>query len=148
MAKLAPALPRLEYQFEGDEMLVRCRGTAIAQNSNGEQVFVNALLGHIPRITHPGYVNSRVFCKPTNQIFFGDGEVISDEHINLMLDIQDEISLDYSWNLNDLLIIDNGCYMHGRRNTVLDCERRISVRFGYLRPDGPGASQAVSAAHP
>lgn len=146
MTKLGPRLPRLEYRFEGDEMLCRCRGTAIQQYPDGKHVFVNALLGHLPHMTHPAYVDSRVFCKPSNRVFFGDGEPISDEQINLLLDIQDEICLDYPWNANDLLIIDNGLYMHGRRKTVADCERRISVRFGFLRSKYQGARQAVSEA--
>jgi len=145
MVELAPRLPRLEYRFEGDEMLVRCRGTAIQQYPDGERVFVNALLGHLSRTTHPAYAEAKVLCKDTNGIYFGDGELITDDQVNLLLDIQDEISLDYAWHRNDLLVVDNGLYMHGRRHTVADCERRISVRFGHLRPQYQGS---VSAAHP
>ena len=148
MLKLAPQLPGLEYQFEGDEMIVRCHRAAIQELPDGECIFVNALLGHLPRVTHPGYAGAAVFCKPSNRVFFGDGEAIPDRVINLLLDIQDEICLDYRWRHNDLLIIDNNLFMHGKRSTAAECERLIAVRFGHLQPEFSAGHQPVSEALP
>jgi alpha-ketoglutarate-dependent taurine dioxygenase len=135
MRDIAPRLPDLEYRFEGDEMLFRCHGNAIRHLPGCGPVFVNAVLGHLSRITHPGYADSPVYCVPTNRVLFGDGEEIPDSVINTLIDIQDEICLEFSWRDNDLLILDNLRYLHGRRPTVEDCERRIAVRFGYLGPE-------------
>lgn len=127
--------PDCSYQMHGDEMAVRCLVTAIQTSLGGLPSFANGLLAHLPTITHPRWQNTITYSKSTNRIFFGDGEEIGTTVIDSLIDIQDEIALAHNWQANDLLILDNKRFMHGRLMTKADCERQIRSRFGQLRPE-------------
>jgi len=135
--------PEYEYQFDGDLIQIRCHAAAISTSLGGIPAFANGLLAHLPGISHPHWQGRITYSNDTNRIFFGDGEVVPDLVINRLIDIQDEITINHSWTRNDLLVVDNKRFMHGRRMTDGDCERVIRSRFGLLSQehiDNLGAS--------
>ncbi|HKX54911.1 MAG TPA: TauD/TfdA family dioxygenase, partial [Xanthomonadales bacterium] len=127
--------PQCSYRLQDDAMCVRCQMPAIQQTLGSLDAFANGLLAHLPAISHPRWQSQNTYSKPTNQVFFGDGEPISTAEINALIDIQDEIALAHAWQPDDLLILDNTRYMHGRRMTTGDCERQIRSRFGWLKAE-------------
>ena len=58
-------------------------------------------------------------------ISMASGEVIPDEYITLIREKSFEIIYEHSWEKNDLLMIDNKRFMHGRREFPKNCERDI-----------------------
>lgn len=124
--------PGSGYRMAGDDMVVRCRTPAIRNSLGGEPAFANGLLAHLPAITHPRWRSEFTYSKATNRVFFGDGDEIGTVTINALIDIQDEIALAHGWRADDLLILDNRRFMHGRLMSDGDCERRIRSRFGQL----------------
>jgi len=123
------------YRILGDDIEVRCHVPAIQQSLGGLAAFANGLLAHLPHISHPRWQDRIAYSKDTNRVFFGDGEEICDSLINKLIDIQDEIAVAHSWQVNDLLILDNTRTMHGRRMTAGQADRRIRSRFGPLKPE-------------
>ena len=124
--------PEYEYQFDDDLIHIRCHAAAISTSLGDIPAFANGLLAHLPGISHSRWQGLIAYSKDTNRIFFGDGEVIPDPVINGLIDIQDEIAINHDWMRNDLLLVDNKRFMHGRRMTDGDCERVIRSRFGSL----------------
>lgn len=127
--------PQCSYQPQGEEIRVRCRMAAIQTTLGGLRAFANGLLAHLPAITHPRWKNRNAYARPSNRVYFGDGEEISGDVLNPLIDIQDELVVAHAWRQNDLLVLDNSRYMHGRRMTESDCERKIRSRFGQLRKE-------------
>jgi alpha-ketoglutarate-dependent taurine dioxygenase len=125
--------PQCEYKFDGRDIRVRSHAQAIRSTLGGTGAFANGLLAHLPRISHPRWQGLNVFHKDSNRVFFGDGEEIPQDIVNRLIDIQDEIAVDHTWVTNDLLILDNTRYMHGRRITGDEGERVIRSRFGWLK---------------
>jgi alpha-ketoglutarate-dependent taurine dioxygenase len=125
--------PQCSYEPQEEAMCIRCQMPAIQQTLGGLEAFANGLLAHLPDISHPRWQGQNAYSKPTNQVFFGDGEIIGAGIINALIDIQDEITLAHSWQSDDLLILDNARFMHGRRMTIGDCKRQIRSRFGWLK---------------
>jgi alpha-ketoglutarate-dependent taurine dioxygenase len=105
---------------------------AITKSRIGQDVFAPAILAHLPRITHPEYLNKVTYSKPSNRVYFGDGEEISDRIINQLIDIYDSILYPHRWHGKDVLVIDNTRYLHGRTMTENDCDRKLISRFGQL----------------
>lgn len=129
------ARPAYQYQFDGDAIHIRCHTAAISKSLSGIPAFANGLLAHLPRITHPRWRDAHVYSKASNRIYFGDGEEIQEADIHTLIDIQDEITLKHDWVQNDILILDNKHFMHGRCMTEGECERVIRSRFGMLRQE-------------
>lgn len=134
LEKLLSEHPGLEYRFTGEDLALRYKTSAIRQTRSGQPAFANALLAHLPRITHPAYQHNKVYTKSSNHVYFENGEEISDEVINSLIDIQDNLMYLHEWRPLDLLVIDNTRFMHGRRMTIKNCERVLLSRFG-----SPGA---------
>ncbi len=120
----------VEFRLENDQLDIRYRADAFQSTPLGKPAFANAMLAHLPGVNHPNYQDNKVYCKPDNQVFFGDGEKITDPVINQLIDIHDDILLSHRWQTGDLLLIDNTRFMHGRRMTVTPCERILVSRFG------------------
>lgn len=106
---------------------------AITCTRSGNTAFINGILAHLPQIAHPRYKDLPVYVKPTNRVYFGDGELLPDEVVNALIDAHDRVSYRHRWMANDVLIVDNTRYMHGREMTVQPCERVLVSRFGHLR---------------
>lgn len=133
LAALLAPLPGIECQFHGDQLELRFATAAITPTLDGRRAFVPPLLGHLPRITHPRYQAQNPYAKATNQVFFGDGEPLSDELANLLIDLHDEGTHPHRWQAGDVLILDNTRFLHGRRMTTKPCPRVIASRFGRLK---------------
>ena len=127
-------IPDLEYSFKGENLALRYTTAAVKPTRAGELAFANALLAHLPRITHPDYQHNNVYTKSSNHVYFDNGEEIGQDIINLLIDVQDKIMYRHKWQYQDLLVVDNTRFMHGRRMTNTDCERLLLSRFG-----SPGA---------
>lgn len=130
LEKLLNKHPGLQYELSGEDLNLRYKTSAISQARCGRPAFANALLAHLPRITHPAYQQNKVYTKSSNHVYFENGEEISDEIINTLIDIQDKLMYLHEWRPFDLLVIDNTRFMHGRRMTIEDCERVLLSRFG------------------
>ena len=124
--------PEYKFQFDGGFIQIRCHAMAISTSLGGMPAFANGLLAHLPEISHPLWQGQNAYSKDTNRIFFGDGEAIPDSVVHRLIDLQDELTINHSWLRNDLLVVDNRRFMHGRRMTEGDCERVIRSRFGLL----------------
>lgn len=122
--------PEVEFKLENKNLNIRYRTTAFRLTPLGKPAFANAMLAHLPNVNHPNYQDNKVYFKPDNQVFFGNGQKISDHIINQLIDIHDDILLAHRWQAGDLLLIDNTRFMHGRRMTVAPCERILVSRFG------------------
>ena len=122
--------PNLEYSFKGNELALRYTTSAIKPTRSGEPAFANALLAHLPRITHPAYQQNNVYTKSSNHIYFDSGEEITDDIVNTLIDVQDQLMYLHEWQSHDLLVFDNTRFMHGRRMTQTSCERLLLSRFG------------------
>jgi alpha-ketoglutarate-dependent taurine dioxygenase len=133
LKELLDVISSVEYQFEGDNLRFRYNTAAITQTMAGLWSFSPGLLAHLPHFNHPRYADKYVYTKSTNKVFFGDGEEIDDATINLLVDIQDDIVINHAWKTNDLVIVENTRFMHGRTMSEKPCERVIFSRFGMLK---------------
>lgn len=125
--------PGLSCTFEGDYMRYRCSHSAIQPDRHGKPVFANAILAHLPAVSHPGYKDAHAYVKESNKVYFGNGELLSEDVVNTLIDIQDAVAYDHRLQAHDLLIIDNSRVMHGRRRMRRDCPRVLLTRFGFLQ---------------
>jgi alpha-ketoglutarate-dependent taurine dioxygenase len=121
------------YSMNGDELHLFYSTQAITRSRRGDLVFANAMLAHLPHITHSQYVGQNAYCKPSNRVYWGNGDVIADEVLNTLIDIHDSIAYPHRWQANDVLVIDNTRYLHGRTMTLRDCDRVLISRFGWLK---------------
>ena len=122
--------PSLEYSFRGEDLALRYTTSAIKPSRSGQLAFANALLAHLPRITHAAYQQNNVYTKSSNHVYFDSGEEITDDIINTLIDVQDKLMHLHEWHSHDLLVFDNTRFMHGRRMTKTSCERVLLSRFG------------------
>ena len=130
---LLNTIEEIEYRFIENKLHFRYKTAAVTKTLNGQQAFATGILAHLPHFNHPRYADQLVYTKPTNKVFFGDGEALGEEVINGLVDIQDDILIAHDWQANDVVLIDNTRFMHGRNMTAKDCERRILSRFGMIR---------------
>jgi alpha-ketoglutarate-dependent taurine dioxygenase len=132
---LLTGLPGTKFSMHNEALHMFYTTSAITTDRKGNDVFATAILGHLPHITHPYYCNKNVHVKPVNRVYFGNGEELSDEIINALIDIHDTLAYFHRWQANDMLLIDNTRYLHGRTMTELPCERIIISRFGWLKKE-------------
>ena len=125
--------PEIKLRFIENAIEVRCKVPAIRQSLGGAPAFANGLLAHLPEIDHQRWNGLNAYSRPTNRVFFGDGEEISPGITNQLIDIQDDIAMNHQWAENDLLVLDNARVMHGRRLSETAGERVIRSRFGRIR---------------
>lgn len=63
---------------------------------------------------------------------FDDGSTIPVSLLEQIKEISDKITYPVAWQKNDLLMLDNTRFMHGRRKIVHPESRLIATYFGYL----------------
>jgi alpha-ketoglutarate-dependent taurine dioxygenase len=124
------SIDNVRYRLDGDSLNLFYTTKAITRSRDGSDVFATGMLAHLPEFNHPNYEGIFVYSNPTNRVYFGNGEEISSEIINMLVDIQDQIQLKHRWQPKDVIIIDNTRFLHGRTSTERDCERRLVSRFG------------------
>ncbi len=130
LKQLLCQFPGVEFGLENENLEIRYKTDAFTLTPLGKPAFANALLAHLPYVNHPSYQDNKVYSKSDNQVFFGNGEEITEAVINQLIDIHDDILLAHRWQAGDLLLMDNTRFMHGRRMTVAPCERILISRFG------------------
>jgi alpha-ketoglutarate-dependent taurine dioxygenase len=133
LERLLRSFASVRYRIAGDELHIRYRTEALQPARSGALAFANGLLAHLPRITHPRYRDARVYVKPSNRVYFGDGEELGDDAVNQLIDVHDSLVHAHRWRTHDLLLVDNTRFMHGRRMTSVPCERVLVSRFGHFR---------------
>lgn len=124
--------PGVQYSLSDSILNLLYHSPAVTRAS-GLPSFANGILAHLPDLAHPRYANKNVHVRPTNKVYFGNGEPLGPQVINMLVDIQDEVIFKHRWNKGDMLIIDNLRFMHGREITSRDCERILYSRFGRLK---------------
>jgi hypothetical protein len=76
---------------------------------------------------------------------FEDGSVIPDDLVDIIMNVAEEIKEPIDWRPNDVVMLDNTRYMHGR-NEIGDPENRnIVSQFGYLKFALPGPEEGPNA---
>jgi alpha-ketoglutarate-dependent taurine dioxygenase len=135
LRQLEGIYPDFSSRIDNEIMRYRCRRQAIVKDTQGELAFANAILAHLPRVLHPAYKNANAYANESNQVFFGNGQPLTREEVDTLIDIQDSVAFEHPPATGDLLVIDNSRVMHGRRSTQGDCSRVLLTRFGYLRGD-------------
>lgn len=88
---------------------------------------------------------ARYYLELQNFPAFDNGERVPDELVAAVKTISDRITAPIAWRADDLIVLDNTRFMHGR-NAVADAEeRRIATLFGYLKFAEPGPEEIVDA---
>lgn len=124
------------YTLSGDILHMFYSAPAIARTRDGSSAFANGILAHLPEVNHPRYAGLPVHAKSSNRVYFGDGELMNNEIVNILIDAHDRLIYRHRWQFNDVLIVDNTRYMHGREMTAEPCERVLISRFGRFKEDG------------
>jgi alpha-ketoglutarate-dependent taurine dioxygenase len=76
---------------------------------------------------------------------FEDGSVIPDDLVESIMDVAEDIKQPIKWQANDVLMLDNTRFMHGR-NAIGDPENRnVISQFGYLKFAKPGPEEGPNA---
>jgi alpha-ketoglutarate-dependent taurine dioxygenase len=76
---------------------------------------------------------------------FEDGSTVPVSLLEQIKAIADEITCPIAWQRNDLVMIDNTRFMHGRRKVVHPESRLIATYFGYLNFAIPGEEEPRNA---
>lgn len=134
-AALEPLLrqsPNTRFEFDGDTLRLFHRAPGITTTRTGTPVFAPALLAHLPRIPASIDAQRLIFAKASNRVCFGAGDELPDEVVSHLIEIHDATAHLHRWQQGDLLILDNTRTLHGRTRTVVDCDRKLKSRFGWL----------------
>lgn len=76
---------------------------------------------------------------------FADGTEVPDGLVDAVKEVADKLEKPIKWRKNDLLMIDNTRFLHGRREIARDDKRSIMSYFGYLNFARPGAEEPPNA---
>ncbi len=76
---------------------------------------------------------------------FADGTEVSDALVDAVKQVADKLEQPIRWQENDLLMLDNTRFLHGRREIARDDKRRIMSYFGYLSFARPGEEEPPNA---
>lgn len=103
--------------------------TSAVPRVKGNHCFINNLMPFALReYQEPEATRSRVS--------FENGEAISIDMLNTIMEIAEQHQVGISWQAGDILILDNRCFMHGR-NRLSGGPRTLYLRMAQrLRPGG------------
>ena len=92
---------------------------------------------HQPMFTPgPAWGNFLLFARATGRRgfpAFENGQPVPEALLNAVKDVSDRLSAPVQWQRNDIIILDNTRFMHGRNRITDAGERRIATYFGYLK---------------
>lgn len=95
----------------------------------GERVWFNqAHLFHISNLdkaTREGLVSTLGENNLPRNAYFGDGSPISENMLEVIRDVYERVTFSFPWSKNDLMLIDNMLYTHGRK--PFSGERKVLV---------------------
>lgn len=105
---------------------------------------------HTPMFTdEPAFGNFLFFARfglgVTNFPTFEDGSTVPVSLLNRIKEISDEITYPVAWQKNDLVMVDNTRFMHGRRKVTNPESRLIATYFGYLNFAVPNSEEPENA---
>lgn len=85
----------------------------------------------------PAFGNFLLFGRYLNGIrvfpTFENGELVSDALLDQVKAVSDKLETPVPWQNNDVLVVDNTRFMHGRREVTDVGKRRIATYFGYVK---------------
>jgi hypothetical protein len=137
-------VPNTRHEFVGDTLHLDYVTDAIVQTASGGPAFATAAFAHLPFVPHRDYGAEFVHAKPENRVFFGGGEPLSEALVCELLESARRLTVAHRWQRGDVLLLDNRRVLHGRNRTLVDCERVIYSRFGWLRTS-PLAAAALES---
>ncbi len=73
---------------------------------------------------------------------FENGEIIPDEFVAIIKEVSDKLTAPIPWQANDVVVLDNTRFMHGRNAIKNMDERKIASYFGYLNFAEPDEEEA------
>ena len=76
---------------------------------------------------------------------FEDFSVVPDDLVESGKNISDNLATDIGWQANDVLMLDNTRFLHGRNEIVDVNQRYILTYFGYLKFAQPGEEEGDNA---
>ena len=76
---------------------------------------------------------------------FEDDSAVPDELVESVKKISDNLLTEIRWQANDVLMLDNTRFMHGRNEVLDDDQRYILTYFGYLKFAQPGREEGENA---
>jgi alpha-ketoglutarate-dependent taurine dioxygenase len=117
LAAMLSAQPDCRFSLDAGVLHLFYSAPAITAPAAGAS-FVNGVLAHLPRIAHPRYAGLPVYARPTNRVYFGDGELLDDATVNALIDAYDSVVYRHRWQAGDVLFVDNARFMHGREMTA------------------------------
>ena len=116
----------LKWSHDGSVFLSEVRPATAAHPATGEKVWFNQADGFHPSILDPdSYVSNS---RPRLNAFFGDGSEIDVEDLNHIREVIKNEAVLISWELGDVLIVENMLTCHGRMPYMGD--RKILLAMG------------------
>ena len=76
---------------------------------------------------------------------FEDGSTVPTSLLDQIKEITDEITYPIAWQKNDMVMIDNTRFMHGRRKVLNPASRLVATYFGYLNFADPDDEEPKNA---
>ncbi len=126
-----PAWEKLDVNFNGDTLdgvfQTRC---VIPTRWGNKRSFCNSLLIYHYRAATDYY--PKTLYTPS----LDDGSPFPAELLEEIAEYAEARTHSVSWEEKDILLFDNSRYMHGRTGFT-DTNRRILVRMGHVKPEGP-----------
>lgn len=132
LCRLLDADPRCDYSMNAEQVLhLFFKASATRVDSQGQRIFINGMLAHLPWIAHPRYANVDTYARPSNRVHWGGGGLLDNDTICKLIDAHDQVLHKHRWRDGDVLFIDNHRFLHGRELMDGESERVIYSRFGY-----------------
>jgi len=124
----------LAWSAEGG-LRIRQKRPAILDDG-GTPVFFNQILLHHPAALPPDVREdlSALFSREEDfprHVAFGDGSPIPDGLVGEVGEVLDSVAVEFAWERNDVLLVDNVLAAHGRR--PFGGDRKIVVAMGSMR---------------
>lgn len=118
----------LEAHFRGDLLCGKFRTKAvIPTGTSGSPAFCNSLMIYAYR------EKSEYYAKDNFQVTLNDGSPFPKDLLAEIKKIADDVTVDIAWTIQgEMVVVDNGRFMHGRRD-FSDTNRRILIRMGYQK---------------
>ena len=118
----------------------------VAEQAGGQlaRIFSRPLL-HRPMFTDRlAFGNFLLFARYMRGVrsfpLLDDGSIVPDEWVEAVKRVSDDLTVAMDWREDDLLMLDNSRFMHGRTEVTANDARLIATYFGYLR-DAPVNSE-------
>ena len=125
----------MEWSWRGDVLQTRQRAPAVARHPRtGEALFFNQIQVHHVSCLEPELraTLENLFAPeamPRN-VHFGDGEPIDDAVVASLIDLYRELAVEFPWQRDDVLVVDNMLIAHGRN--PFRGSRKICVAMGQM----------------